>query len=493
MKLQHPLLKVSLASLCFLAVSVPSLSAQTASSGPNRRLITYQTEDGWTIHGTLFFPKSTGFKPPAAVLILSEPGIRNQDTHTDNLARAVNEKGIAALTIDMRGNALSHGRKDFELFSPKDMEGFRLDILGAIDFLRSQKDLDGRRLAVAASGGTADYAVRASAERMEHVEAIILASAHELSPESREYISFRRSLPVYVLVGDREDREAQKIASEPYFLSRNRDSKIYFGLDRGAGMFNRPPQVAEKVAAWLDYNVAGLGTDTEISFQSDDGWPLRGNLLMPADADRNSRFPAVVFIHGAHHDQQGFYFLARETVKSGMAVMMFDGRGNRKSVKEGALGEGGGTTIARDAKAAIQFMASQAGIDPTRIALVTATAACEQTVRASMGDNRIKGIVAMSFYNPSQEVKQYLPTSDIPLFLLATVNDVNADGGSLDEGTQEVYRLSKSKYTDLLLLDDAGRGANMLHEKPELEPIIVRWLADRLGITAFSKRPSWKD
>ena len=97
-----------------------------------------------------------------------------------------------------------------------------------------------------------------------------------------------------------------------------------------------------------------------------------------------------------------------------------------------------------------------------------------------MGDNRIKGIVAMSFYNPSPEVQQYLQTSDVPLFLLATTNDVNADWSSLDEGTKEVYRLSKSKYTDLLLMDDAGRGANMLHEKPELEPIIVRWLNARL-------------
>ena len=67
------------------------------------------------------------------------------------------------------------------------------------------------------------------------------------------------------------------------------------------------------------------------------------------------------------------------------------------------------------------------------------------------------------------------------------MQDVNADGGSLDEGTKEVYRLSKSKYTELLLMDDAGRGANMLHEKPELLPIIVRWLNTRLENEAPAK------
>ena len=491
MKLRTMLLSVFIAGCYMLGDCLPKASPQSTGGERNRTLVSYQTEDGWIIHGTLFFPQTASPMPVPGVVILSEPGIRNQDTHSGNLARAVNERGMVALTIDMRGNSLSYGKKDFEQFSLKDMEGFRLDILGAVDYLHSRKEVDGRRLVIAASGITADYAVRAAAERPDLIQAIVLASAHKLGDESREYISYRRTLPLLVLVGDREDRTVQKIAAEPYFLSENRDSKVYFGLDRGAGMFNRPPQVAEKVATWLDDNVTGLGTDTEISFQSEDGWPLRGNLLMPANADGNSKVPGVVFIHGAHHDQQGFYFLAREVVKMGMAALLFDGRGNRKSVKPDAEGEGGGATPAKDAKAAIQFMANQGRVDASKITLVTATAACEQTVRASMGDPRIKGIVAMSFYNPSPEVKQYLTTSDVPLFLLATVNDINADGSSLDEGTKEVYRLSKSKYTDLLLLDDAGRGANMLHEKPELEPVIVRWLSARLESEAVARKHSW--
>jgi hypothetical protein len=70
---------------------------------------------------------------------------------------------------------------------------------------------------------------------------------------------------------------------------------------------------------------------------------------------------------------------------------------------------------------------------------------------------------------------------DIPLFMIASTNDVNADGGSLAEGTREAYRLSNNKESELLMYDDAGRGSSMLKTKPELTGMIVRWLSEKLA------------
>ena len=105
----------------------------------------------------------------------------------------------------------------------------------------------------------------------------------------------------------------------------------------------------------------------------------------------------------------------------------------------------------------------------------------ERAVRGAVGDARVKTFVGLSFYAPDADVKQYLATSDTPLFLIVSTNDVNADGGSLADGTREVYRLSKSKLTELLLYDDAGRGSDMLKVKPELSGMIVRWLSEKLA------------
>ncbi len=466
--------------------------AGTARPAETRKEVSFATEDGWTIYGTLYMPTNIS-GPVAGAVMLSEPGIRNRDVHSANLARAVREKGMAALTVDLRGTGSSYGKKDFEVFSPKDIADMELDIKAAVNFLGSQKNVDGHRIAIVGAGTMADNVVRAAAENPAAVQAIVLASARKLSAQSRDFLASRNELPVFALVGEKELKSSQEISAKPYFLSENDHSTILFGTDKGAGMFGRPPKVAEKVADWLAENVKGLGMVSDVSFKSQDGWTIHGNLYMPDVLDKNAKVPAVVFIHGMHHEQTAWFELAREVLKKNMAALVFDLRGNRKSINEGKgrvgvdLSQEESAKFYLDAKAAIDFMASQKGVDSSRIALATGTASCNQTVRAAIGDNRIRTIVAMSFYSPDPDVKKFLTTSDMPLLLLANLNDRNADGVSLDEQTKEVYKLSKSKETQLMLFDDAGRGTNMLHEKPEVIPMILRWFDDKLAPAGVEK------
>src|SRR5690606_7253970 len=115
-----------------------------------------------------------------------------------------------------------------------------------------------------------------------------------------------------------------------------------------------------------------------------------------------------------------------------------------------------------------------------RMALVTATSRAAPVVIVAHGDPRIKTIVGLSFYGGNDQTRKALSEMDIPLFLVASINDMNADGGSLEAGTREAYRLSNNKETELLMYDDAGRGSAMLKYKPELTGMIVRWLNEKL-------------
>lgn len=457
----------------------------TAKEPPKE--VSYVTEDGWTIYGTLFLPKEAARAAVPGVIVLSEPGKRNRDVNSANLARAVRDKGMAVLTIDLRGTGSSYGKKDFEVFSPQEIDAMQLDIRGAVKFLSDQKNIDGSRIAVAGADIMAEYVVREASQNPSQIQAVVLASAKELSRNSKNYIASRSNLPVFALVGVKESKKLQELAAAPYFASQDPDSTILFGTDRGAGMFGRPPQVAEKVADWLDKNVKRLGRVSEVSFKSQDGWALHGNLYLPDLPDTALKVPGVVFLHGFHHEQQTWHDLAREVVKTGKAALIFDVRGNRKSINQGKGKQGVDlppselAKIYLDAKAAVELMASQKEVDASRLALVAGTAACNQAVRAAIGDSRIKTIVALSFYAPDPDVKKFISTNDVPLFLAATLGDLNADGGNLAETTKEVYKLSKSKESQLLLFDDAGRGTNMLDEKPEVRPMIVRWLDDKLA------------
>lgn len=448
--------------------------------------VSYQTEDGWTIHGTLVLPEGdTRVRAPGVVLV-SEPGMRIRTIYNANLVRTLIRNGMVVLTIDVRGTSSSHGKKDFEKFTMKEIDALQLDIKGAVKFLSSKNTVDGRRIAIVAPSLTANYAVLEASENSA-VQALVLISGTKLSQRARDYIKYRKDIPILSILGKSGEKSKQAIASEAYFLSENRNSGLLFGVGHGLLMFYRPGALDESVAQWLGNNLKGLGTETNVSFKSEDGWTLRGTLYMPDGLEDNSKVAGVVFVHGFMHDQQHWYSLAREVVKEGMAALVFDWRGTRKSINEGK-GEVGvdlypeeSDNIYLDVKAAINSLASQKQVDASRIGLIAATATCNHAVRASIGDPRIKTMVGLSFYAPAPDVRQYLPTSDIPLLLVASTEDFNPDGVSLAEGTREVYRLSKNKDSQFLLFDDAGRGASMMHIEPALRPMIVRWLGEKLA------------
>ena len=476
-----------LAPVCILVLGFMVFGVPSAQ-GQNQRgtKMSFPTEDGWTIYGTLYLPEQAARAPVPGVVVLSEPGWVVRMIHRSNIAQGITDQGMAALTIDMRGSGTSYGKKDFELFSPEELDGMQLDVRAAVKFLSSQKNVDPRRIGVLGAGITADYVAREASQNPAQIKAIVLMTG-SLSPKSREYIQSRKDLPVLAVVGKEDPKSNQARAAEPYFLSENPSSGLILSMDRGAAMFNRPGHLKEQVSEWLKNNLRAMGAETEVSFQSEDGWNLHGNLYMPDGLDGNAQVAGVVFVHGINHDQQTWYYLARAVVKNGMAALLFDWRGNRKSIREDGKWEMGvdlpgeeSAKIYLDVKAAIQFLASRKQVDPNRIALVAATATNNHAVRAAIGDSKIKTIVGLSFYAPDPDVKKYLSARDVPLFVIASTNDVNADGGSLAEGTREVHRLSKSKASQILMYDDAGRGSDMLKTKPELYGMIIRWLEEKL-------------
>ena len=103
-------------------------------------------------------------------------------------------------------------------------------------------------------------------------------------------------------------------------------------------------------------------TEREVTFRNG-SVELRGTLMLPAT---RSPSPAVVFLHGSGpHPRAGFRLYAEEFARMGIASLFFDKRGS---------GESGGSWItaslehlAGDARAAIDRVKMEEGIDPERI------------------------------------------------------------------------------------------------------------------------------
>ena len=448
--------------------------------------VNYQAEDGWKIDGTLYLPEQMPQTPVPGVILLTEPGWIDRSTFAGYLATKLTERNVAALAIDFRGMGSSLGKKDFVMFSDEDLEGLRLDIKGAVKFPTSHPGVDPSRIALLGTGLSAHYAALEAAENVA-VKALVMLSA-VLEEDSRNSIQSRAAdLPILSIVG-KGDKKRFQAAADAFSLSKNPDSDFLMAKGHGTSMFSHTPGLEEKVAEWLDHNLKALGVETEISFRSEDGWTLHGRLRIPGGMNGNTKVPGVVMVHGAKHDQQTYYQLTQELAKKGMASLRFDWRGKGRSIAEGKgkygydLSAEETERIHLDVKAAIEMLASQPGVDASRVGLIAATAGTGHALRAAYGDGRIQTVVLLTSNRaPEGEAKQFLTTSGKPIFAIASIEDINYNRGSLAEETRQAYLFSNNKESELLLYDDAGRGSEMLKTKPELGRMVVRWFAEKLS------------
>ena len=439
------------------------------------RVVRFTTKDGWNLAGTLYEPQRRDVGLAPAVIMLPEPGWVDRTIYDTYLSAGLQQKGFFALNVDLRGSGSSLGGEVLEEFSAEELKGIQTDLKAAIEFVSSLPGVDPSRIGVIAAGASSEYAVLEAAENS-RVQVVVLISG-TLSRKAKEYLRLDQSVPVLGLAG-KEDKKSFREMAEAYALSANPSSDLLVAVGHGAVMFSHTEGLEEQVVRWLERNLKALGTETEVSFRSDDGWTLHGMLRLPVGADAARKAPGVVLVHGAKHDQQTYHFMAQEIAKRGMAALRFDWRGKGQSFREGAAPDQ--DEMWRDVKAAIEFLASQPAVDGSRLGAVAATLACVNTLQASLGDPRMKTVVLMTALEPNAVVRRLLSSSDVPLFAIASLEDNNYQRGSLAESTRLVYQLSKSKQSEFLLYDDAGRGSEMLKVKPELQPMILRWLDDKL-------------
>jgi len=439
-------------------------------------VVTFMTKDGWKLAGSLYSPTQASSTPAPAVVMLTEPGWVDRSIYDSYLAADLAQKGFFALNIDLRGSGNSLGKEFLEEFSSEDMKGIQEDLRAAIEYLSSRPGVDAARIGVVGAGASSEHAVL-EASVNPRIQALVLISG-TLSQAAKEYLKSHDSVPVLGVVG-KDDKKSFREMAQAYALSSNRSSDFLPVVGHGAVMFSHTKGLEEEVVHWMEHNLKALGTEKEVSFRSEDGVTLHGTLRVPDGATANAKVSAVVLVHGAKHDQQTYHFMAREIAKRGMASLRFDWRGKGRSEAASNASNAGQSHL--DVKAAIQFLASQPAVDSSRIGMVAATAGTGYALQAANGDSRIQTMVLLTVASvPEGDAKQFLTTSGKPILAIASMEDINYNRGSLADSTREAYLLSNSKGSEFLLHDDAGRGSEMLKVKPELEPMILRWLDEKL-------------
>ena len=362
--------------------------------------ITYKTDDGWTISGTLRLPPgaSRNNEYPAMLLLHAQEHDRNDFVGVGDdpgLAQRLPPAGIATLNIDLRGRGLSMGEDqpvDFERhdFATQTRDNMYLDITGAMKFLTDYPGVDGFRLGMVALQYSAEYAVRAMQKTNIPTRALVILSGENMSQESMDYLA---SINIPIFTGASIlDKPVLKDMVNIYASTTHPNSYLVapFAGERGYNVLffeelNNESAPGESrmdhLIGWLGTNVKGLGRNREITVTTKDGFTIHGNFRYPDELGKDGKLiPGLVIAPGGRSNRYSYYRFEEDLARRGIAVVSVEQRGRGQSMMGLTVED---PEIAKlwaedptespyflDVVAGIDYLVAQAGIDPNNIALM---------------------------------------------------------------------------------------------------------------------------
>ena len=463
--------------------------------GQVERELRMQAADGWTIYGTLSIPDDIvqGEQLPG-VLLLHSSG-HDQETFNRHyaipgLAQILAARRVVSLRIDWRGRGKSIEHQEFHSFNSEQRRQIQLDVAEAINCLALQKEVDSNRLAIVAEEVSADAAVH-GARGDSRIKLFAFLSGR-LGKEAKDYLA-GEFVPVLCVVSN-DDRPGFVDMTEAYRRSKHPGSDIFVHRNAGIGttMFylwrhrfpNAKPmdeRLADKVSDFLGL----LACRSEVSFVTEDGWTIYGELSLPPA--QKEKLPGVVLLHTALSDRYVYHNLSAALVRRGMAVLSIDWRGRGKSLTKGKYSELPQEERERgylDAKGAINYLSSLPVMNPNRIAVLGTDRGALHALNVALNDARVKALVILTvIFTPSQ--KESIGKLDVPVLYIGSqgIENVRRD-------LTDAYHISKNAGSELAIFPGSALGYQLLEANETVQSRIVEWLHRRIQQNAFATAES---
>lgn len=193
-----------------------SLPAMLSAATPAPREMNLVSADGYKLKGTLTLPASRSHCP---VVVLAH-GFGQDRSVWASLESSLHQRGLATLALDLRGHGKSTQKgpenvpvtEDFTASST--LVGFERipdDLIQAVNWVRKQRGINGRRVALAGSdlGATASLL---AAPKVRPVAMLVLSpsgnAAFGENAQARLQASAKRSRAALMVLASAEDKEA---------------------------------------------------------------------------------------------------------------------------------------------------------------------------------------------------------------------------------------------------------------------------------------------
>ena len=216
--------------------------------------ITFITEDGVKISGNYFKPKKE--HAPVFLLLHMMPSTKES---WNSFSTHLQEKGFAALAIDMRGHGNStdkNGLKlDYKEFKDHEHRDSMKDIAAAKEFLAGQANVDISRMAIAGASIGANLALwQASIDKDVKILILLSAGLNYRGIQAAQLVP-GYSGRVYILasVGDTNAAKSSKELFD--IFSGDKELEIIQGNSHGTNMFISEPGLIDKLLEWTSRRI----------------------------------------------------------------------------------------------------------------------------------------------------------------------------------------------------------------------------------------------
>jgi dipeptidyl aminopeptidase/acylaminoacyl peptidase len=216
------------------------------------REVSFQTEDGWTLYGTLRTPgaMSQGAPAPAVAMLHSS----FTDRHIfDHLAELMVQRGLVVLNFDTRGRGKSTGKGELLDLPPDERNKTYLDAKAAVNFLMSQPGIN--RVGLVGPDRGATYAL-AAAIGDSRVAALVLMTTL-INAKDREEIA-KLDIPIFYLASQELEKATSSSMSQAYAVTKHRGGRllVYEGGALGYDLFERDETLEPTLAQWMKEQLA---------------------------------------------------------------------------------------------------------------------------------------------------------------------------------------------------------------------------------------------
>ncbi|MCW5970056.1 MAG: hypothetical protein KIT57_16230 [Blastocatellales bacterium] len=234
--------------------------------------------------------------------------------------------------------------------------------------------------------------------------------------------------------------------------------------------------------------------ESEVNFTTPDGWRISGSLFIPSGA---VKAPGAVFVHASRHESDAYGNINAPGIpqtlgRADTATLRIDIRGRGASREPrvfNSLAPSEREAVRIDITAAIDFLASQPGVDAGRIGIVAEQDSADAALIAAAGDRRVKAFILISG-RLGAEAKAAGAASRAAVYCMASKEDRRGFRDMTD-----VYLASKSKASRLRIFEGLAMGTTMFStfrfERPAERPIdeiAAEWMIERLTTTAAVSR-----